>query len=590
MYTIYTLIKGGKMKTNAMDLQKKYKGKNKKSNFFLTLSVVSGIIPTFIVMEIVRLYSIQQLTTTNLFKYGLLVILCQVLKAIFYAVSIHKAHDAAYSSLVEIRLDIIDHLKKLPISFFHRRKTGDLANIINHDVEQVEVFLAHAYPEIMVATLVPITIFISLLFMDWRLALGLVCTIPIMIGLMILFDKLWGELFGKYNQQTKKMSEDLLEYIATIPVIKAFSKDETRTKRVINTMQNYTKWVTKMNIEVSIPMGIIGLFVEGGIVVLAIIGSLLLTNNLITSQQLILSIILGGVFVGSFAKLPTFQHKNIVFGKTVNNINTILGEKVNKRYSIGQATRSNEIRFIDVTFGYNKEQKVLEDINLQFTENTVNAIIGASGSGKSTIANLIMGFYKTDQGTIMIGDKHIENMDEKELGQLVSIVQQDVFLFNLSIEENIKIGKKTASREEVIAAAKKAQLHDMIMTLKDGYETVVGEGGAKLSGGEKQRISIARMILKNAPIIILDEATSAIDSSNEFLIQKAIDNLSENKTIIMIAHHLNTIVNAQQIIVMQAGKVVARGKHADLVDSCSLYNQMLEEQKQVDNWQIKEVV
>ncbi len=578
------------MKTNSQDLQKKYTGKNKSSNVFMALSVALGIIPLFVVMGIVRLYSVQQLTITSLVKYGALVALCQVLKAVFYALSIHKAHDSAYSSLVEIRLDIIDHLKKMPIPFFHQRKTGDLTNIINHDVEQVEVFLAHAYPEIIVSTLIPITIFISLLFIDWRLALALVSTIPIMMGMMALFNKFWGRQFGEYNRQTKRMSEDLLEYIATIPVIKAFSKSETKTKRVIGTMDNYTKWVTKMNFHVSIPMGVIGLFVEGGIIVLAIVGSLLAANNLITTQQFILSIILGSVFIGAFAKLPTFQHKKVIYGKTMDSINTVLGIKTVKRISRGKAANSNQIEFKDVTFGYNQGENVLKDINLIFEKNSVNAIIGTSGSGKSSIANLIIGFYQPNQGMITIGDKNIDDMGEKELGQLVSIVQQDVFLFNLSIEENIKIGKKNASGEEVIEAAKKAQLHDMIMTLKDGYETIVGEGGAKLSGGEKQRISIARMILKNAPILILDEATSAIDPYNESLIQKALDNLSENKTIIMIAHHLNTIENVTQIIVMEKGRVIAKGSHQELVDSCSLYNKMLEEQKRVDNWEIKEVV
>ncbi len=578
------------MKDSSINLKKKYKGKTKSSSVLMALSVVLGVISIFMVIALIRLYSLGQMTVGSILKYGLVVIFCQIFKAALYTLSIHNAHDIAYSSLVEIRLNIINHLKKMPISFFHKRKTGDLTNIINHDVEQVEVYLAHAYPDIIVATLIPITIFISLLFVDWRLALALVSTIPIMLILMVIFNKFWGKEFEIYNKMTKRMSEDLLEYIATIPVIKAFSKDENRTERVLDTMNRYIKWVKKMTIGISIPLGVVGLFVEGGIIVLAIVGSLLLSKNQITTEQFTLSIILGGVFVSSFARLSTFQHKNVMFKKTINSINTILGEKAIKREATDKSADSVEIEFKDVTFSYDRKEDVLNDINLTFKKDSLNAIVGSSGSGKSTIASLIMGFYKPHDGVVKIGGKNIEHMDEEELGQLVSIVQQDVFLFNLSIEENIKIGKKNASREEVIEAAKKAQIHDMIMTLKDGYDTIVGEGGAKLSGGEKQRISIARMILKNTPIIILDEATSAIDPYNEYLIQRAIDNLAGNKTIIMIAHHLNTIVNVGQIVVMEKGRVVAKGVHEELIDSCNLYNRMIEEQKRVDHWEIKEVV
>ncbi|WDV46354.1 ABC transporter ATP-binding protein [Clostridiaceae bacterium M8S5] len=481
------------MKSNsAIDLSKEYKGKNKFSSILMAFSVIAGIAQVFIVMRIIGLYSIKELSLANIIKLGLIMLICQLCKAVLYAVSIHKAHDVAYTSLVELRLKIINHLKKLSISFFHKRKTGDLANIINHDVEQVEVYLAHAYPEIIVATLIPTVVFIGLLFVDWRLALSLVSTIPIMMMLMMVFNKCWASQFAEYNNSTKKMSEDILEYIATIPVIKSFSRNEKRTKRVLDTMYSYIKWVKKMTVGISIPMGFIGLFVEGGMVVLAITGSILLRNNQITINQFVLSIILGGIFVSSFAKISTFQHKNIVFNKTINNINTILGVSLKERkLSENNRVKSMQIDIKDVTFSYDSKENALENINLTFKENTVNAIMGESGSGKSTIANLIMRFYETKKGSIMIGNKNIKDMDEDELGRLVSIVQQDVFLFNLSIEENIKIGKKNATRKEVIEAAKKAQIHDMIMNLKDGYNTVVGEGGAKLSGGEKQRISIA---------------------------------------------------------------------------------------------------
>lgn len=573
-----------------MNLQKEYKERSKNSNLIMAFSVAIGIAPIFLVMLIVRQYKMQQLTTSSLLMYVALITICQITKAVLYGVSIKKAHDSAYSSLVEIRLDIIKHLKKMSLSFFQKRKTGDLTNIINHDVEQIEVFLAHAFPDIIVASLVPVMVVIGLLFVDWRLALALACTVPIMSLLNKAFRKLWGKLFKQYFVLTGKLSADLLEYIATMPVVKAFSKDEKRTAKILAAMNRYNKWVKKMNVNVALPMAIIGLFVEGGIIVMAVVGSFLLSQNAINSEQFIIAVLLGGLFISSFAQLPTFQHKRIVFGRATDSINTILGVKEEARTATDQAVESTKIEFNNVTFSYNQDQQVLSDINLTFAPNSTNALVGESGAGKSTIANLIMGFYRPDTGQVKIGDKDINSMSESEINRSVSIVQQDVFLFNTSIEENIRIGKKDATKEEIIEAAKQAQIHDMIMTLKDGYQTLAGESGAKLSGGEKQRISIARMILKNAPIIILDEATSAIDPYNEYLIQRAIDNLSKNKTLILIAHHLNTIVNADQIIVMENGRIVDKGAHVKLISNCSLYNKMLTEQKRVDEWEIKEVV
>uniref|UniRef100_UPI0028040B0C ABC transporter ATP-binding protein n=1 Tax=Stomatobaculum longum TaxID=796942 RepID=UPI0028040B0C len=232
---------------------------------------------------------------------------------------------------------------------------------------------------------------------------------------------------------------------------------------------------------------------------------------------------------------------------------------------------------------------VLEDINLRFPKGSKTALVGASGCGKSTLANLLMGFWEPTDGHITIAGEDAAAFSEKQLNRLFSIVQQEVFLFNLSMEENIRIGKPDAGMEEIMDAAKKARIHDFIMLLPNGYQTMAGEAGIKFSGGEKQRISIARMILKDAPIIILDEATAAVDTENEAYIQAAIDDLSRDKTVIMIAHHLNTIRDADQIVVMDSGRIVDTGRHNELLDRCVLYRKMVENQNKVDNWKIKEV-
>ncbi|GMQ56250.1 ABC transporter ATP-binding protein [Vallitalea sediminicola] len=578
------------MKENTSISVKEYKRKSLPSRGLMTISVIAGIIPIFIIMRMINLLSSKAITGNQILIFGATICLCQVIKAVFYALSIWKAHDFAYSSLAKIRLDMIGHLKKLSIGFFQKRKIGDLTNIINHDVDQTELYLAHGLPEITIATLIPSITAITLLVIDWRLGLALISTVPLAFIYQIILNKLIANKFEHYVKSTKKMSEDLLEYIATIPIIKAFSKEEKRTQKVLDGMNDYISWVKKLTVDIAFPTTFAIMLMEGGLVVLAIVGSVLLSNQQIDVNTFVLAIILGGIFGSTFTKFSSFHHFGIIFKNAVDSINSVMSVKpINENYRFINL-KAGDIEFKDIDFSYNQEKNVLENVNLVFQKNSMNAIVGASGSGKTTIANLLMGFWKPDSGFITIDGKNINKMSEKDLSDLVSIVQQETFLFNMSIEDNIKIGKKNASKEEVIKVAKKARIHNVIMNLPKGYKTIVGESGSKLSGGEKQRISIARMMLKNAPIIILDEATSAIDSSNEYLIKKAIDDLGKNKTIITIAHRLNTILNADQIVVMQNGKIHAKGTHEELLRDNKLYKIMIEEQANVDNWEIKEVV
>jgi ABC transporter, ATP-binding protein len=340
---------------------------------------------------------------------------------------------------------------------------------------------------------------------------------------------------------------------------------------------------------ISVPMGLIILFMESGVVLVMILGTYLLSVGQIELPRLILAIVLGGLFTSSITKVATFQHYGIVFKQAMKGIWSILGVSVSNRPEQSKEPVNGEVAISDLNFSYNSGGKVLEDINLRFPKGSKTALVGASGCGKSTLANLLMGFWEPTDGHITIAGEDAASFSEKQLNRLFSIVQQEVFLFNLSMEENIRIGKPDAGIEEIMDAAKKARIHDFIMLLPNGYQTMAGEAGIKFSGGEKQRISIARMILKDAPIIILDEATAAVDTENEAYIQAAIDDLSRDKTVIMIAHHLNTIRDADQIVVMDSGRIVDTGRHNALLDRCALYRKMVENQNKVDNWKIKEV-
>lgn len=573
---------------NHNNLVTQVKTKMMPSNIFSAASVLCGLIPSVVVVMTLELLMDNHLDTHKFILNSTIIVLCLILKSLFYGFSIWKAHNVAYGTLGEIRTDMIEHMRKMPLSFFQIRKTGDLTNIINHDVEQVEVYLAHGLPEIMSATIVPSAIFLVVLIMDWRLGLAMICTLPVIFLMQKGLNKLWGKNMKHFSDSTKKMSEDLMEYIATIPIIKAFSREEQKTQNVLDGIQEYLRWIKKTMLSISVPMGLVTTMLESGLIATVVVGSILLSKGEISVQKFILALILGNVFSSSFAKLATFQHYGVMFNQAMNNISSVLDVAPPNSTNRFVSANAGDIVLKDVSFSYDGKEESLSHVNLTFQEGSVNAIVGSSGSGKSTLANLIMGFWQPNSGKISIGGKDITEMTEQALSRIVSIVQQDVFLFNLSVAENIRIGKYNASMDEIIKAAQCAQIHDFIINLPQGYDTVAGEAGAKFSGGEKQRISIARMILKNAPIIILDEATAAVDSNNENLIQRAISNLGEDKTIITIAHRLNSIIGSDQIIVIDSGKVVGKGKHKELLESCSLYSKMWTEQNKVDSWQIKE--
>ena len=569
------------------ELRKKVIGKNGLSNLLLALKIVFDLIP-----QILLVYLISSLITNNISEDNLKYIFLGIftsfaLKGVFYYFATKVAHEKAYEKLTELRLDIIGHLKKLSLGFFKEHNTGELTNIVQHDVEQVEVYLAHGLPEIMAVTLLPTIIFIAMIFVDWRLALGMIAGVPLMYLVKVLSQKTMDKNFSIYFNHENKMREELMEYVKNISVIKAFAKEEEISERTLKTAREYIYWVKKSMGAITIPMGLIDIFMEIGVVIVMILGSIFLYYGEITTPNFILAIILSSAFTASISKTATLQHFSIVFREALNAIGKVLTVPLpNKKTE--QGLEFGNIEFKDVNFAYGKDGFELKNINLTFKKNSLNAFVGASGCGKSTVSNLLMGFWDADSGRIEINGKDIKDYSQENISNLIGSVQQEVILFDLSIFDNISIGKLNATKEEVIEAAKKARCHDFISALPNGYETRVGEMGVKLSGGEKQRISIARMILKNAPILILDEAMAAVDSENEKLIGEAIDDLSKDKTVITIAHHLNTIRNSDQIIVMDKGLVLDTGSHEELMKRCDFYRDMVEAQNKVDRWNLKD--
>lgn len=569
----------------------RYKSKALGSGLLVMLNSIFGIVPLCLSLRLVMaLLEGSVSDVREIWTLGGLICASLVLKAIFYGLSVWKVHDVAYSCLADVRLSVLERLKSLPIAFFQRRKGGDLVNVISHDVEQVELYLAHGLPEMINAVALPLAIAVMMFtVLDWRLGLALILPIPFAVALAKVVERSNSEVMRRFQDSMKRTTEDLVEYISTMPVIKAFGRDESRTERILEDVRTNANWVKRASLGMHVPMGLILLVMESGVAAAIVTACYLLRKGSINGYEYLLTIALVGAFTGFFLKLHVIQYTATVFNRSVESINSVLEAQDESRDGLLDGAVAGEIRFEDVDFGYDDKGKVLKKVNLSFGERTMNGVIGPSGAGKSTIASLLMGFWRGYDGKITIGGVDIGRMTEDNLLSLVSVVQQDVFLFNLSVEENIRLGKEDATREEVIAAAKKARIHDGIMALPKGYDTVVGEGGASLSGGEKQRISIARMILKDTPIVVFDEATAAIDPYNEHLIQMAIDSLTKDKTVIVIAHNLNSVKNADQIVVMKDGRVEAKGKHRELLETSPLYREMFEAQVDADRWRLKEV-
>lgn len=574
---------------NEKELKESIVVQNKLSGMLLILKILFDLIPQILLVYLINFLMNKNININNIKLIFLIILISFILKEVFYYFTVKIAHEKAYNKLIELRLNIIKHLKKLSLGFFKEHSTGELTNIIQHDVEQVEVYLAHGLPEIMSAMVIPVIVLISMFTVDYRLAFAMLIGIPLMFLVKKFSQNIMKKNFQIYFNQESKMQEELMEYVKNISVIKAFAKEEVISERTLKTAKEYINWVKKSMGAVTVPMGLINIFMEIGVVIVMISGSFFLSKGEITLPRFILSIILSSIFTSSINKTATLQHFSIVFKEAIKSIGKILtiALPIEKK---DDELQSGNIEFKNVNFEYIQGSFKLQNINLLIEKNTLNAFVGPSGCGKSTISNLIMGFWDIENGQINISGKNISEYSEQRISKLIGSVQQEAILFNISIFENIAIGKENATKEEVIEAAKKARCHDFIEALPNKYDTKVGEMGVKLSGGEKQRISIARMILKNAPILILDEAMAAVDSENEKLIEEAINDLSKNKTVITIAHHLNTIKNSNQIIVMNKGVIIDKGTHEELMNRCNFYQTMVKAQNKVDRWNLKKEV
>lgn len=566
------------------------KGKMALSVFCAILSVAGGFIPFWAVYEILLAFINQNVTLNGILIWCLVGAAGYLLRVACHGISTILAHISAYTILEGIRLKIADRLMKAPLGEVMGRRIGYLKNIIMDKVEDLEPPLAHMIPELTSNLLLPVAIFIWMLVIDWRMGLAvLIAPVLAMIPMFFLMRN-YNSQYAAYMEANNHVNSIIIEYVEGIEVVKAFNQSTSSYEKFVNAVQSFKEftlaWFKSTWKSMNLMMAIMPTTLLGVLPV----GLLLVQNGSISPAELAMGIILSLSIVGPLMKATTFINEAKSMEYAVEAANELLNLPVLPDSGKIVSIPRNDIALKHVTFSYDgsEQNEVLHDVNLELPEGSFTALVGPSGGGKSTIARLIARFWDVTGGNITIGGKNIKELSIRQLSELVSFVTQDNFLFNCSLKENIRLGNPNATDEEVYAAAKAACCDEFIVRLDKGYDTPAGDAGKRLSGGEKQRIAIARAILKNAPIVILDEATAFTDPQNEDKIQKSIMALSKGKTLLVIAHRLSTIQNADQIVVLKKGRIVDCGKQEELLKRCPLYADMWKAHIGAKNWSVSE--
>lgn len=568
------------------------KGKMILSVFCAILSVGGGFVPFWAVYEILILFIDQTVTLRDIQFWCLVGVAGYLVRVVCFGVSTILAHISAYTILEGLRLKIADRLMRAPLGEVMGRRIGYLKNIIMDKVDDIEPPLAHMIPELTSNLLLPLAIFAWMLVIDWRLGLSvLIAPILSMIPMAFLM-KNYNSQYAAYMEANNHVNSVIIEYVEGIEVVKAFNQSTSSYEKFVGAVESFkgftldwfrSTWKT-MNLMLAImPTTLVGVLP---------VGLLLNRAGQITPAELAMGIILSLSIVGPLMKVTTFINEAKSMEYAVDAANELLNLPVLPDSGKMVPLRHTDIVLQDVSFSYgmngSEENDVLHRINLTMPEGSFTALVGPSGGGKSTIARLIARFWDVTGGSISIGGRNIKELSIRQLSELVSFVTQDNFLFNCSLKENIRLGNPNATDAEVFAAAGAACCDEFIARLEKGYDTSAGDAGKRLSGGEKQRIAIARAILKNAPIVILDEATAFTDPQNEDKIQKSIMALSQGKTLLVIAHRLSTIQNADQIVVLQKGQIVDCGKQEKLLARCPLYADLWQAHIGAKNWSVGE--
>lgn len=537
------------------------------------ISVASGLVPYFAVAEIVNLLISGEMDFSVYLQWGLIGLIAYFARSVFHGLSTRCSHEATFRVLSEMRRTIAEKLTRVPMGYLTATPSGRLKTTMVERIEQMEVPLAHIIPEMTANLLVPVALVVYLFVLDWRMALASLATIPLGMLCYMAQMKEYPKKYAAVMQANKHMNATTVEYVGGIEVIKAFNQSAASYEKFTDAVRQNTRLMLEWMKSTQGYSALMMTLWPAVLIAVLPVGCLLYQNGSLSASDFITIAILSLGIIGPLVAAIFLTDDFSKIATITGEIAAVLEEPELDRPKAQKKLEGHDISLRDVHFAY-KDVQVLNGVSLDIKAGMRTALVGPSGSGKSTIAKLIASYWDVSSGRITIGGIDVKTLPPEQVMDLIGYVSQDNFLFNVSVRENIRMGRPDATDEDVEAVAKAAGCHDFIMSLTHGYDTIVGGAGGHLSGGERQRVAIARAMMKNAPIVILDEATSYTDPENEAILQESIGRLTRGKTLIVIAHRLSTITEADQIAVVDDGRIVAVGKHAELVQCCPLYAQM----------------
>lgn len=525
----------------------------------------------------------------NLIFNGWMAVLFAVTGYLLYIAALMCSHMAAFRVATNMRKDVLSHLVKLPLGYVEEVGSGRLRKIINDSTAASETYLAHQLPDKAVAVATPIGLIALLFIFDWKL--GILSLIPVVLAFLIMASmtgKKMAQKMKEYQNSLDAMSNEAVEYVRGIPVVKTFGQTVFSFKRFKATIDNYEKWVISYTKDLRIPMMLYTAAINS-VFVFLIVAALIFTKNGVTNEfllNLIFYIIITPVISLTLTKMMYQSENAMIVADALQRVDTILDAEQLPEAVNGKKPADSSIEFRNVSYSYDGVKNAVENISLNIPSGSTVAFVGPSGSGKSTMANLISRFFDVSEGQVLVGGVDVRNIKKDILMDNVSFVFQNSHLIKGTILDNVRMARPQASKEEVMNALEKSQCMDIVKKLPNGVDTVVGTNGVYLSGGEQQRIAIARVMLKNAPVVILDEATAFADPDNEVMVQKAFSELAKNRTVIMIAHRLSTVAGADRIYVLKDGKIEEYGKYNELINNGGMFSKMWNDYRHSVDWKV----